>query len=71
MRMTNQAAPLSVSDGGAPSSIEACGVLVRAGALYRDAGDAADALAQTAQSAPAAPARAAPEHLRAPKYRRD
>jgi len=69
--MTNQAAPLSVSDGGAPSSIEACGVLVRAGALYRDAGDAADALAQTAQSAPAAPARAAPEHLRAPKYRRD
>ncbi|MEM5329990.1 acyltransferase family protein [Paraburkholderia sp. JHI2823] len=70
MRMTNEAAPLSASDGGAPSSIEGSGVLVGAGALYRDAGEAADALAHPARTAPT-PTRSAPQHLRAPKYRPD
>lgn len=71
MRMTNHAAPLSVSDGGTPSSIDASGVAARSGALYRDGGDAAaapDTLGKTARSGAA---HAAPEHLRAPKYRPD
>lgn len=69
MRMTNQAAPLSVSDGGTTSSIEASGVSVRAVALYRDA---ADAVEHTSRAIPAGvPAHATPGHLRAPKYRPD
>jgi peptidoglycan/LPS O-acetylase OafA/YrhL len=70
MRMTNQAAPLSMSDGGTPSSIDASGVAARSGALFRDAGDAA-AAPDTLGKATAAPAHAAPEHLHAPKYRPD
>ncbi|WP_321961120.1 acyltransferase family protein [Paraburkholderia sp. J7] len=71
MRMTNQAAPLSASDGGTPSSLDASGVAARSVALYRDAGDAAttpDALGKIAASTSTY---AAPEHLRAPKYRPD
>lgn len=72
MRMTNQATPLPISDGGTPPGVE-----VRAGSLYRDASDPLDALDEDAPartacaSVAATPAHAAPRHLRALKYRPD
>jgi peptidoglycan/LPS O-acetylase OafA/YrhL len=75
MRMTNQAAPLAISDGATPSGIEMPGALLPIGPLHREAAEdtASTGAASSSSSAPAAVVGPgiAPSHLRAPKYRPD
>jgi peptidoglycan/LPS O-acetylase OafA/YrhL len=69
MRLTNQPAPLAMSDGGTPPGIDMSGILPRSAALHREATE--DAAPAEAAPASAATTRGASVHLRAPKYRPD